>query len=227
MFTLQSGKQHAVAFVQNTRDEVRLMGGDGQIVGALPAQPGAKQQCYVVHGTQDPIVLDDLALPLGRNNGAENAVCVTGDITRTLKAEGFDASEDGTGRGQPIVTAYAFQPRIARNGRGDMGDVVNAINSQSGETGKGDAAPCVAQGMAVRRLMPIEAERLQGFEDNWTLVPVGKGMAADGPRYRQLGNSWAVPCVAWIGRRIQAELNKAVEMKPQQVDGLTVWMLAP
>ena len=83
MFTLQSGKQHAVAFVQNTRDEVRLMGGDGQIVGALPAQPGAMQQCYVVHGTQDPIVLDDLALPLGRNNGAENAVCVTGHITHT------------------------------------------------------------------------------------------------------------------------------------------------
>src|SRR3546814_1339876 len=51
------------------------------------------------------------------------AVCVTGDVTHTLRAEGFDASEDGTGRGQPIVAAYGFQPRIARNGRGDMGDL--------------------------------------------------------------------------------------------------------
>lgn len=194
MFTLQSGKQHAVC---------------------------------VVHGTQDPITQDDLALPLGRNSDQENAVCVTGDITHALKAEGHDASEDGTGRGNSIVTAYAFQPRIARNGRGDMGDVVNALNSQSGETGKGDAAPCVAQDMAVRRLMPIEAERLQGFEDNWTLVPVGKGFAADGPRYRQLGNSWAVPVVAWIGRRIAAEMAKTVDLKPQQIDSLTVWILAP
>jgi DNA (cytosine-5)-methyltransferase 1 len=53
--------------------------------------------------------------------------------------------------------------------------------------------------MAVRRLAPVECERLQGFPDNYTNIPG----AADGPRYKALGNSMAVPCMAWIGRRIK------------------------
>lgn len=64
--------------------------------------------------------------------------------------------------------------------------------------------------VAVRRIMPVEAERLQGFPDNHTLVPINvKGkMAADGPRYKQLGNSMAVPCMRWIGERIRIQLNR-------------------
>ena len=54
----------------------------------------------------------------------------------------------------------------------------------------------------VRRLTPREAERLQGFPDDWTLVPYRRGMAADGPRYKAIGNSMAVPVVRWIGERI-------------------------
>jgi DNA (cytosine-5)-methyltransferase 1 len=54
----------------------------------------------------------------------------------------------------------------------------------------------------VRRLTPIECERLQGFPDNYTLIPTGK-KAADGPRYKALGNSMAVPVMRWIGERIQ------------------------
>ena len=135
----------------------------------------------------------------------------------------------------------AFQPRIARNGRGDMGDVVNALQAQSGGTGKGDAAPCVATSQsgkstsvhAVRRLTPRECERLQGFPDDHTRIPSWKGWRKldegetiescrgegmeiritkksgivwvndpDGPRYKAIGNSMAVPVMAWIGRRI-------------------------
>lgn len=63
----------------------------------------------------------------------------------------------------------------------------------------------VAHGMAVRRLTPVECERLQGFPDNYTRIPA-RGKAAadcpDGPRYKSLGNSMAVPVMAWIGRRI-------------------------
>lgn len=135
--------------------------------------------------------------------------------------------------------AYGFQPRIARNGRGDMGDLVGALTAQAGETGKGDSAPCVAfqprffsdrtkmggspsdichtlsamsgqgdssphvaTGMQVRRLTPTECERLQGFPDGYTLVPVKGKPAADGPRYKALGNSMAVPCMRWIGEQI-------------------------
>jgi DNA (cytosine-5)-methyltransferase 1 len=58
-------------------------------------------------------------------------------------------------------------------------------------------------GHSVRRLTPVECERLQGFPDNYTNVPDAKGKpAADGPRYKALGNSWAVPNVAWIFKRI-------------------------
>ena len=57
-------------------------------------------------------------------------------------------------------------------------------------------------GRQVRRLTPRECERLQGFPDDFTAVPYRGKPAADGPRYKALGNSMAVPCMAWIGRRI-------------------------
>ena len=61
-------------------------------------------------------------------------------------------------------------------------------------------------GYIVRRLTPTECERLQGFPDGWTKIPY-KGKTAeecpDGPRYKALGNSWAVPCARWIGERIE------------------------
>jgi DNA (cytosine-5)-methyltransferase 1 len=58
---------------------------------------------------------------------------------------------------------------------------------------------------AVRRLTPRECERLQGFPDDYTLVTVRNKPAADGPRYKALGNSMAVPCMRWIGQRIAAQ----------------------
>lgn len=64
-----------------------------------------------------------------------------------------------------------------------------------------------AGGYVVRRLTPRECERLQGFPDDWTLIPY-RGKPAeecpDGPRYKAIGNSWAVPCARWIGERMQA-----------------------
>ena len=133
----------------------------------------------------------------------------------------------------PGVAAYAFQPRIARNGRGDMGEVVNALTAQTGETGKGDAAPCVAvadtlgvgsnqtsgfesevvaASMQVRRLTPTEAERLQGFPDGHTAIAWRNKPAEecpDGPRYKALGNSMAVNVMRWIGERIRAALEES------------------
>ena len=61
--------------------------------------------------------------------------------------------------------------------------------------------------MAVRRLTPKECERLQGFPDDHTLISWRNKPAdqcPDGPRYKALGNSMAVPCMAWIGKRIDA-----------------------
>jgi DNA (cytosine-5)-methyltransferase 1 len=57
--------------------------------------------------------------------------------------------------------------------------------------------------MAVRRLTPVECERLQGFSDNYTDIKSKNKPTPDGPRYKALGNSMAVPVMAWIGQRIE------------------------
>lgn len=132
------------------------------------------------------------------------AVCITGDITHTLKAEGFDGSEDGTGRGQPIVTVTLR----GRDGGGTAelgGEVAGCLRASSGG---GDKPHALVQS-AVRRLTPTECERLQGFRDGHTLVPYRGKLMADGPRYKMLGNSMAVPCMAWLGKRIDAALRRA------------------
>jgi DNA (cytosine-5)-methyltransferase 1 len=69
----------------------------------------------------------------------------------------------------------------------------------------GGQPPAVAHAMTVRRLTPVECERLQGFPDNWTAIPWRKKTAEecpDGPRYKALGNSMACNCMAWIGEQI-------------------------
>lgn len=149
-------------------------------------------------------------------------------VTHSLRPEGYDASEDGTGRGTPIVSirtaqtsanghgiaegvahtldesngqALAFETRSARNGRGRPDSVVPPLKAESGG---GDSAPMLLSGMAVRRLTPTECERLQGFKDGYTLIPYRRGKpASDSVRYRALGNSMAVPVMHWIGQRIQ------------------------
>jgi len=166
---------------------------NGKAAGSA-TQQDAESGLLVVHGTQDPGVSSTTAFALGRNNGQENAVCITGDITHTLKADGFDGSEDGTGRGQPIVACREVAQTLTSN----YGKQVDNTDSALG--------PNVVSGSSsVRRLIPRECERLQGMVDDYTLIPWrGKpaGECPDGPRYKAIGNSKAVPCVRWIGRRI-------------------------
>jgi DNA (cytosine-5)-methyltransferase 1 len=226
-------------------------------------------------------------------------------VAHTLRGEGFDASEDGTGRGTPLVpvafdttqitskanrsnpqpgdpchplaagahapaiafpanlsgtqhasaedlapamgalnptaVAYAIQagaiktnPLIGPDGVGIRSDdcaytiearsEVQAVAFQSSQSGVriGDTHATLDAnngprrhngalvGMQVRRLTPRECERLQGFPDDYTAIPWRKKPASecpDGPRYKALGNSWAVPNVRWIGQRIDQALR--------------------
>jgi len=107
-------------------------------------------------------------------------------------------TEDGTGRGAPLVVAYGGNNT---SGPLEVASCVNAHGRIDFETETFAVhAPEVAG--AVRRLTPRECERLQGFEDDYTLI-IWRGLPArDGPRYRALGNSMAVPVMAWIGERI-------------------------
>ena len=69
----------------------------------------------------------------------------------------------------------------------------------------------VWSGLAVRRLMPVECERLQGFPDGHTQVPYRGKPAADSHRYKAIGNSMAVCCMSWIGQRILLQINLAIQ----------------
>ncbi len=79
---------------------------------------------------------------------------------------------------------------------------IEASQTMSAIVAKGPHA--VATPLAVRRLTPVECERLQGFPDDWTNIPYRGKPAADGPRYKAIGNSMAVPVMRWIGERIDA-----------------------
>lgn len=147
-------------------------------------------------------------------------------------------TEDGTGRGTPLVPVHAFDARqsdvlqygdktgpLDTDGHSvavmtrcvDVG--VDLYNQQITydvhaplRTAGGHGSPAaLTSGMAVRRLTPRECERLQGFPDDYTAIRWRGRPAedcADGPRYKALGNSWAVPVVRWIGARIQQEVSK-------------------
>ena len=152
-------------------------------------------------------------------------------VAHSLRGEGFDASEDGTGRGTPLVpvafpanlsatqhastenlspslgalnpTAVAFNMHKSGNEASSLGistDRTDCLRAFE----KSPFAVQPAGAMQVRRLTPEECEALQGFPRGYTNVPHRKKPAADGPRYKALGNSWAVPNVRWIGERIDA-----------------------
>lgn len=204
--------------------------------------------------------------PPGRRQEDDyNIVCVTGAVTHTLTSEGADASEDGTGRGTPIVVQPAIihsramelgepgapsytiagaeggtakrcvfispPPEVAafhENSRGELRltDVAGSLSTGGGKPGQGYPAivfdwqtagsertrpnistertstiqctnrDAVMDQYGVRRLTPTECERLQGYPDDHT-----EGQS-DAQRYRQMGNSVAIPVVEWIAHRL-------------------------
>lgn len=113
------------------------------------------------------------------------------------------------GQGYPAVVA--FQERGRADGRSleINGDLAYALTAPNGGGRAQERNIADFRTMAVRRLTPIECERLQGFPDNHTLIGWrGKDTAEcpDGPRYKAIGNSMAVPVMRWIGERISAAL---------------------
>jgi DNA (cytosine-5)-methyltransferase 1 len=117
------------------------------------------------------------------------------DLVQTLQAK------------NPMAVAYNISP-----GKGELKDdihvtyahVSKTIDASNSNPAMHQGGAAIVQTMAVRRLTPVECERLQGFPDGYTNIPWRKKPESpDGPRYKALGNSWAVPVVAWIGKRIQ------------------------
>jgi DNA (cytosine-5)-methyltransferase 1 len=97
---------------------------------------------------------------------------------------------------QPIaVGTDVYNGAITGDVAATMGTPRSSVNA---------SGPTVMQSMAVRRLTPVECERLQGFPDGYTDIKLKGKPTPDGPRYKALGNSMAVPVMRWIGQRIEA-----------------------
>jgi len=136
---------------------------------------------------------------------------ITHPAAACLTSSGRGVERTGDTRGQdPVVATFDFQS----SGEYGTAPVASTIAARDYKSAK-DLAVHLG-GMQVRRLTPVECERLQGFPDNYTDIPWRKkpiGECPDGPRYKALGNSWAVPVVQWIGRRIDQEV-KAIQPAP-------------
>jgi DNA (cytosine-5)-methyltransferase 1 len=116
---------------------------------------------------------------------------------------------------QPDSSDTALGPNIvafAQNGRSEVREmsVTGAVAADVGV----QQQTYVKADMAVRRLTPRECERLQGFPDDYTLIEYRGKPAADGPRYKALGNSMARPVMGWIGKRIEL-VNSLVNRKKE------------
>jgi len=119
----------------------------------------------------------------------------TGDVSHCLNAGGMGRIDYES----ETMIALAFDTT-------QITSLANRSNPRPGDPchplAAGDHAPAIATSWAVRRLTPRECERLQGFPDDYTLIPYRGKPAADGPRYKALGNSMACNVMRWIGTRI-------------------------
>ena len=100
------------------------------------------------------------------------------------------------------ITAACFAPSSFARGFGQQVNWKGVIGTLTKGGSETNPAICCADGVS-RYLTPLEWERLQGFPDNYTLIPYRGKPASDGPRKQALGNSMAVPVMRWIGERIQ------------------------
>lgn len=232
--------------------EPYLLASGNTVSGTLLSNAGTKKwqgnqeafsgDFFVIHGTQDPLVNKNIAHCLGRNRGQENAVCygIPGNWVGRAPANGGNAVEP------PLEPPLELSPCLTKTDRHAVAECFqqNTRDEVRFIQGDGSIAGCltVKPGVKqqnylmvrsrVRRFMPIECERLQGFPDNYTLIPTQKlktlepdvleflclifpgignaelqMLAQDGPRYAALGNSMPVNVMAWLGMRIHNYLS--------------------
>lgn len=155
-------------------------------------QAGAQHGVVVFHQTQDPISDSDVSPALGVTSGGMGVVCATGTVTHALTSEGADASEDGTGRGTPIVMASG-------QANAEIGHGVSPTLTLLHE------AP-IAFVNRPRRLTPRECERLMSWPDDHTRYGTDEAgreyKLSDTARYRLCGNGVGTVQAEWITRRL-------------------------
>lgn len=176
-----------------TLDTRERSGGDGRAVAFLPNAGGKAGSIAYEHELSPTLKTEhNPAVLCASSRGPRSSIGV--DVAPSLMA-----SDD---KNLNVVCRPAtMQIRAGKPGGGkgpliqdDMSATLTVAQTQTLFPGDG----------TVRRIMPVECERLQGFPSGWTDVPYkGKEHAPDSPRYKALGNSMAVPVMRWIGWRIQ------------------------
>ena len=215
-------KAQSVAFTQNQREEIRVLNG---VAGALAAEQGTHQTTYIAstlvgggNNRQAPAYAVQLA------GDRSDPTVSTSEVAFCLPANPM------SDRAQAVAHAQAVpfrdpSPTLTAKMQGASGwapynEDAHLVGVPHAVATTLDASYYKGQGMragqertfvasttpayAVRRLTPRECERLQGFPDDYTAVLHKGKPAADGPRYKALGNSMAVNCMEWIGERIDA-----------------------
>jgi len=189
MFTLQAGAQHAVA-----QPYTLAIRGRGDSHDLEYRQDGVANAILTPNGGRAGIGVGAIAFDTYNQE-------ITGDVAQTLCSRG-----DSPGGNAHLMPAIAYQTS-GNCGAWETGDMVGAIDTMTDPN-----SHIVQTEWAVRRLTPRECERLQGANDDHTLITYRGKPAADGPRYKMIGNSFAVNCVRWIGERIQlVHVLKAVQ----------------
>jgi len=183
--TLTKGDKHAVLYENHPNDS--------RVTGPHDVAPSCVSR-YGTGGGNVPLVQEAIAFEPGiaTREGSESRFVK--ELSPTLRKE--------MGDNQVAVA-------MRESGQGYwMEDNKAGTLRAEGENRPSRPSNVIAQSsMAVRRLTPRECERLQGFPDDHTMISWRNKPAdqcPDGPRYKALGNSMAVPCMAWIGKRIDA-----------------------
>jgi DNA (cytosine-5)-methyltransferase 1 len=189
---------------QGGRRDIAPSGTEGR--GASPGiDKGAEASVYNVHQHDSRITksdgIIDTVTGLWGTGGNNTPLCLMDQGGDVMQAE---YGKTGTLR----ASEHQHNPIVfnrALNSRYRSSDVAATLLGDHHDSGLVNLIPAEADGL-LRRITPVEAERLQGFPDNWTRVPY-RGKAAercpDGPRYKAIGNAMAVPVMRWLGQRIQ------------------------
>ena len=173
-------EKNAAAFVESSFGAYR----QDSVGGTVKASGGACQggsETLVIHGRQDPCISDKAYALDCQHSGNTNVICINGNIINK------DPEGSSGGNGLGVISDGTAYTLVAS-----------------------DRHAVAIPSMQVRRLTPLECERLQGMPDNHTQIP-WRGKVAedcpDGPRYKAIGNSMAVPVMRWIGKRINDFIN--------------------
>ncbi|WP_260706551.1 DNA cytosine methyltransferase [Edaphobacter flagellatus] len=179
------GGQIAIAFSTNQRGEAR----ERDVHGSLSSARGGSNQIDGVLQARLEESPAPAAFTLHGSDGTASAASST-EIAGSLRTRAPGSIENSS------TTAVLQEQSVASPLAASYSKQIDSSDTSSSPPN------LLRPQMAVRRLTPRECERLQGFPDDYTLVEYREKLASDGPRYRALGNSMAVPVMRWIGQRI-------------------------